>query len=135
VEKAVLLRPFDFGVLIPACGAVLASFVLVYSGAGTRYTIQLKGENAEWVFPKDAAETVSVAGPLGDTVVAIQNGTARVISSPCANQSCVARGAIRLQGQWAACLPNKVMVFIGADSDARDSSGGDGTGDVDVTAW
>ena len=131
-----LLRPFDFGVLIPACGVVLASFVFVYSGAGARDTVHLKGEAAEWVFPRDADETVTVAGPLGDTLVAVHNGTARVISSPCANQSCVAAGTIRLRGQWAACLPNKVMVFIGAEKEARDFSGGDGgTGDVDVTAW
>jgi hypothetical protein len=132
----VLLRPFDFGILIPAFGAVLVSFVLVYSGAGFQQTIHLKGEGGEWIFPDDAAETVTVAGPLGGTLVAIQNGTARIISSPCANQTCVAAGPIQSRGQWAACLPNRVMVFIGdeAGAPARNSTGQDKT-DVDAAAW
>ena len=149
-----LLKPFDFGVLISACGAVLASFVFAYSGADTRYTIRLKGAavpggdaggitaGAEWVFPQDADEIVRVAGPLGDTVVAIKNGAAAVLSSPCANQTCVAAGVIRHRGQWTACLPNKVMVFIegaeggaAARNPADASPSGRNTSDVDAAAW
>lgn len=130
-----LLRPFDFGILIPAFGAVLASFIVVYSGTDTRYSIHLKGEAGEWIFPKDAAETLSVAGPLGDTIVAINNGAARVLSSPCANQTCVASGLIRSPGQWAACLPNRVMVFIGeGTAPANSPADRDGTG-VDAAVW
>lgn len=128
-----LLKPFDFGILISAFGAVLASFVFAYSGADARYTIRLQGAGAEWVFPQDAEEIVTVAGPLGDTVVAIKNGAACVLSSPCVNQTCVAAGVIRHQGQWTACLPNKVMVFI-EGAEARNPMGRD-TSDVDAAAW
>jgi len=108
-----LLKPFDFGIVIPLLGAVIASFVGAYSNAGERGTINLKSENGEWVFPLDAVETISVSGPLGDTVIEFGGSAARIVSSPCQNQTCVAAGAVHAPGQWAACLPNRVMLYAG----------------------
>ncbi|MDR0495411.1 MAG: NusG domain II-containing protein [Treponema sp.] len=112
-----LLKPLDFGVASCALAALIASFVWAYSGADERGVINLKGENGEWVFPLDAVETVAVSGPLGDTLVEIQGGKARIVSSPCVNKSCVASGSVHAPGQWAACLPNRVMLYIGDDDD------------------
>jgi hypothetical protein len=108
-----LFKPLDFGIAIPAMGMVIASFFLVYAGANEYRMVYLKSESGEWVFPADTVETVVVSGPLGDTIVAIQGGAARITDSPCMNQTCVTAGAVRLAGQWAACLPNRVMVYIG----------------------
>jgi len=126
-----MLKPFDVGIAIPLLGIVAASFVAAYSGAGggragASAVVFLKGAGGEWVFPADAAETLTVAGPLGDTVVEISGEGARVTASPCLNQTCVAAGAVRLPGQWAACLPNRVMLYIGE---------GKNENDVDAAAW
>ena len=128
-----LIKPLDFGILVPALAAVIASFFFAYSGTKNQSLINLKGENGEWVFPLDAAETITVSGPLGDTVVEIQNGAAYFVSSPCANQSCVAAGSLHSPGQWAACLPNKVMLYIEGNSSAKESSRK--PEDVDAAAW
>jgi len=121
-----LLKPFDFGIVILAFAVVVASFVVVYAGGGGRPVVNLRAEGGRWVFPLDASETVVVSGPLGDTVIEIRDNGARVVSSPCMDQTCVVRGAVRLSGQWSACLPNRVMLYV--------SAGGDGD-DVDATAW
>ena len=121
-----LCKPLDFVVAIPALGLVIASFFWVYTDADDRGMVNLKGENGEWVFPLDAEETMVISGPLGDTVVAIHEGAARVVSSPCVNQTCVAAGVVRSPGQWTACLPNRVMVYIGEGTSADD---------VDASAW
>ena len=122
-----MLKPLDFGITIPLLGIVAASFVAAYSGAGRGGgAVFLKGEGGEWVFPVDAVETLTVAGPLGDTVVEINGEGARVIASPCLNQTCVAAGVVRSSGQWAACLPNRVMLYIGE---------GKNKDDVDAAAW
>jgi len=121
-----MLKPLDFCVLVPALVVVVASFVFVYSGGGGSPSVNLRGDGGRWVFPLDASETVVISGPLGDTVIEITGGMARVVSSPCADQVCVVMGAVRNSGQWAACLPNRVMLYI--------SAGGD-QGDVDATAW
>lgn len=134
ISRAMLIRPLDFAIFIPALGAVAAAFVAVYAGAGNQYTIHLRGENGEWVFPEDAVETVHVAGPLGDTLVAIQNGEARVLASPCANQTCVAAGAVYAYGQWAACLPNRVMLYVSGSAAPVGGKDRHETG-VDAVVW
>ncbi len=84
----------------------------------------IEGGGSSWVYPLDSVATIQVAGPLGETEVLINNGQASVVSSPCANQSCVAAGSITSVGQWIACLPNGVMVRIEGprDEDALDAA-------------
>jgi hypothetical protein len=126
-----LIKPLDLCILIPALAAVSASFFYAYGGGSAQSGISITGETGEWVFPLDAAETVTVSGPLGDTIITIHDRRAQVLSSPCFNQTCVAAGAIDSPGQWAACLPNKVLVSItstkpGISPDAPN---------VDAAAW
>jgi hypothetical protein len=121
-----LLKPLDLGIAIPALGAVIFSFFFAYVAGGDRSMVNLKAQGGEWVFPVEAVETMSVSGPLGDTIVEISGNRARITASPCMNQTCVAAGTIRLPGQWTACLPNRVMVYI---------SEGTGENNVDATAW
>jgi len=119
-------KPLDFLVTIPAFGAVVVSFFLAYAGSDGQTSVFLKTENGEWVFPVDANETINAEGPLGTTVVEISNGSARITVSPCVNQTCVAGGSVRSPGRWTACLPNRVMLYIGEGE--RDK-------DIDATAW
>ena len=123
---AMLLKPLDTGIIIPALGAVIFSFFFAYAGGGDHPLFSIKTAGAEWVFPADASEKIAVPGPLGDTVIEIHDHAARIVSSPCANQSCVAAGAIRQSGQWAACLPNQVVLFIGSGKFEKD---------IDAAAW
>jgi hypothetical protein len=121
-----LLKPFDIGIVLCALAAVAASFFLTYSGSNGSGLVNVRGENGLWVFPIDASESLVVSGPLGDTVVEIDGGVARITSSPCVNQTCVSSGSIHSPGQWTACLPNRVMMYI--DEDGKDSN-------VDAAAW
>jgi len=114
-----MFKPFDFVIAIPLLGLVAASFIAAYSGVEGG-SVMLKGAGGEWVYPLDAVETFTVAGPLGDTIVAINGEGARIIASPCVNQTCVAAGRIHAPGQWAACLPNQVMVYIGEGAMSND---------------
>ena len=120
------IRVGDFLITIPALGAVIVSFFLVYAGSDNRASVWLRSENVEWVYPVDANETIIAAGPLGTTVIEISGGSARISVSPCLNQTCVASGSIRRPGQWAACLPNRVMLYIGE---------GENKNGVDATTW
>jgi len=121
-----LLKPFDFGIILCALAAVAVSFFLTYSGSNGSGLVNVSGRNGQWVFPIDAAETMVVSGPLGDTVVEIGEGSARITSSPCINQTCVSAGRVHLPGQWTACLPNRVMLYI--DEGKKNNN-------VDAAAW
>ena len=125
-QRNAFLKIGDFGVAVPALAAVILSFFLVYSAGNTNATVNIKGENGEWVFPVNSTETVLVRGPLGDTVIEIRNGAARITASPCSGQTCITAGAVYAPGQWAACLPNRVMLYIDKDNNE--------TG-IDATTW
>ena len=120
------LKPFDIGIVFSALVAVAASFFLTYSGHEGSGTVSVRGENGAWVFPIDAAESLAVSGPLGDTVVELEGGAARITKSPCQNQTCVSSGRVYKPGQWTACLPNRVMIYI--EEGEKDK-------DIDASAW
>ncbi|MDR0451803.1 MAG: NusG domain II-containing protein [Treponema sp.] len=120
------LKPFDFAVI--GAAALLTAYCAfsAYAGAREGGRVLVRGSGGRWIFPLDAEETVEVPGPLGVTVVEIKDLRVRVVSSPCANQTCVASGHIGSGGQWTACLPNEVLVVI---------EGGAGGPDVDTGTW
>jgi hypothetical protein len=120
-------KPLDFCIIGVSCALTALSAVAVYGRSRDAERVIVQGEDNTWVFPLDAEESVSVSGPLGETVVEISGGQSRVLSSPCANQTCVAAGHLNRQGQWAACLPNKVFVYI--------EGTGDGDTTLDSTTW
>jgi hypothetical protein len=108
----VKLRPFDFVALFLAVAAVCAVAVMYDTGDDGNLVVSVEGACNVWLFPFDAEETVVVRGPLGNTVVSIENGSVYVVSSPCANQFCVAQGKIHRPGSLVSCLPNRVVVTI-----------------------
>lgn len=70
---------------------------------------------------------IRVPGPLGDTMVEIRDGQARVLSSPCQGKQCIRAGWLAHAHDSAACVPNHVLVLIPGDA------GGDGK-DFDAIA-
>ena len=106
------IKAADWGILAAALFLLIASFVFAYSGGTENYEIIIKSEKGSWVYPLDAADTIRIPGPLGETLVEIGGGGAHITSSPCKNQSCVTMGQVSLPGQWSACLPNKVLLYI-----------------------
>jgi hypothetical protein len=106
---------------------VLSAFWVYGGQAGADYVF-VSGDGGRWRYPLSSAETVCVTGPLGDTIVGISGGQARIVSSPCRNQLCVAAPPVRKRGQWIACLPNQVMTVVeGAVSASSDG--------VDAVVW
>jgi len=106
----------DILIIFLAAGLTISSAYFVYLKPQNSQHVLIKGQGSEWIFPLNADETVVVQGPLGDTVVRINDGNVWIESSPCQNQTCVSAGILRRHGNWAVCLPNNVFVMIeGAD--------------------
>ena len=111
---------------IPIIAIGLALTVLiasrVYGVKSTSARVTVRSGEKTWIFPLDGDEKLIVEGPIGETLIAISNGRAAIISSPCIGQTCVAAGEMHKSGQWAACLPNKVFLLIeGVSKDAIDA--------------
>jgi len=119
------LKPFDIIIILLAAALTIYMVYTVYVTAQEHTRVLIRAVGGEWTFPVDAEETVIVSGPLGSTTVKIKGNRAWIENSPCVNQNCVAAGEITRQGQWAACLPNNVLLMM---------QGGGGN-DVDSVAW
>jgi hypothetical protein len=84
----------------------------VYSGDGTPPVLHIKGETGEWYYPLDRDREVKIRGPVGETVIVISRGEARVTESDCPEKICVRSAGIKRNGEWIACLPNRVLVTV-----------------------
>jgi hypothetical protein len=108
----VRIKALDYVIFFFALGIIGLISVQTYIGGRGIPEITITGAEGQWIYPLDSEATVHVRGPLGDTVVAIREGTAEVLSSPCPEKICVKTGKISKPGQWIACLPNKVFVAV-----------------------
>jgi hypothetical protein len=116
------IKILDIIIIFLAASLTLSSAYAAYIKPESRARVLIRGQNKEWTFPLETSETVTVGGPLGDTIIKINEGRAWIESSPCDNQTCIGMGYVSKQGQWALCLPNKVMLFIeGTDDEHIDS--------------
>jgi hypothetical protein len=117
------LRLFDYFAIILSAAVVGASAWFAYAGSARAGDVVVEASGKQWMYPLSTARRVTVPGPLGDTVVVIEAGSARVVDSPCPDKLCVAMAAVSKPGQWIACLPNKVFVRVrGTSGEKLDDS-------------
>lgn len=116
-----LLRPGDWLVLFLGCAAVASLATLFWSGtAGDTLIIRAGGKIHDQASLR-RAQTLSVQGPLGATLIEIQPGRARIAHDPSPRQLCVKQGWLSRAGEAALCLPNQVSVEIQGAVRAHDS--------------
>ena len=77
----------------------------------------------------DQTVRVTVPGPLGISIIELEDEKARFLSSPCANQICIASGAVQRRAQWIACLPNAVLVRVEGSAGQRVEA------EIDAVVW
>lgn len=56
---------------------------------------------------------VEVEGPLGQTIVEIKDGRARILDSPCPHKLCTKMGHVGREGGIVACVPNRIVLSVG----------------------
>lgn len=114
------LKPYDYVVIAVALLVIVAFSRLAVDRGGPAALVEIRSDQGDLVYALNEDRVIVVPGPLGDTILEIENGTVRFVDSPCRDKICVAAGALSASGQWAACLPNRVFVTVSAA--ARDES-------------
>lgn len=91
----------------------LASFggVRLADFSGTHVVVTVDGSRV-LELPLDRDARMPVRGPLGDTVIRVEDGFARIEDSPCPDKLCMHMGRIRRVGETLICVPNRVCVTI-----------------------
>ena len=73
------------------------------------------------IVPLSRDQQIEVPGPLGISIIAIQNHQARIASDPSPRQYCVRQGWLQQAGEIALCLPNQVSVELVGNKRKYDS--------------
>jgi hypothetical protein len=97
--------------------------LIVPAGSGEAELVRIEGADGfEATLPLDRDGEIEIPGPLGTTVVEVEGGAVRAVSSPCRQQICVGLGAARKPGAVIVCVPNEVVIRVLGDSgDAHDA--------------
>lgn len=116
-----LFKPGDWFTLLLG-GAFVASLATHFWGGaqGDTLLVRAQGKLVEEASLR-TARTLTVAGPLGNTLIEIQPGRARIARDPSPRQLCVKQGWLSRAGEAALCLPNQVSLEIRGAVRAYDS--------------
>jgi len=111
-----VLRYFTAGDIVLIVGILLCSAVGFFSVqdlgiAGKHVVVEVDGRRVLEI-PLDRDAVQSVRGPLGETVIVVENGVARIAASPCPLHYCERMGSIKHRGEIIVCVPNRVVVSI-----------------------
>lgn len=71
--------------------------------------------------PLSRNQRIEVPGPLGISLIAIQDRKVRIASDPGPRQYCVRQGWLNQAGEIALCLPNQVSVELVGSHKSYDS--------------
>lgn len=116
-----LVRPGDWLVLLLAASLIAASFPLLWhKGRAERAVVRQEGKVVAEL-SLSTPRTLSVHGPLGSTVIAVERGRARVQSDPGPRQLCVRQGWLARAGEMALCAPNRVSLTIAGSQAVYDT--------------
>ncbi len=110
----------DIALILAVIGAASISGYYIYGNRGGRVHLVIEAPSGSWVYGLDTDRTIDIPGPLGNTVVEIAKGEAKIIDSPCPNKTCISSPPVSKKGQWNACLPNQVIIRVDGDAGAAD---------------
>ncbi|HAF86437.1 MAG TPA: hypothetical protein DCG32_08795 [Sphaerochaeta sp.] len=91
--------------------AILLLISSVSLGGGGGY-VNVESPEGSFRYSLATDREVVAHGPLGETHIIIESGSAKIIDSPCPTKTCVHQGAISTASGWIACLPNQILLTI-----------------------
>lgn len=116
-----LLLPGDWAVMLLGLLLVATSFALLWRGGSADRAVVRRDGQVVAELPLSSPKKVTIPGAIGDTIVEIQPGRARVLSDPGLHQYCVKQGWLSQAGAIAICAPNHVSLALKGSASSHDS--------------
>lgn len=105
-------KPLDILFLLAFSAVCVFSFLQIPKKNSERRTLVIKTPEGKFAYDMATDRTLEFDGLIGKTRISIYGKKARFDDSACDNKTCVLRGELSEAGQWAACLPNGIMIYI-----------------------
>lgn len=106
------IKPGDWLTLLSGGVFVMVITVTLWSGNLADKAIIRGGGKIFREVPLSLNQQIEVPGPLGISIISIQNRKARIASDPSPRQYCVRQGWLQQAGEIAMCLPNQVSLEL-----------------------
>lgn len=113
--KITWLKPLDLPLLLIFVGAAVLPWLAESSLGAVLVVGSVAGKER---YPLDKEMVIVVEGPVGETVVRIEDGRAWVEHSDCAGHICERMGRIDAAGESVVCVPNRVYLTVEAEAGA-----------------
>jgi hypothetical protein len=107
-----IVKPFDFVITLLVCAVIISISITVYSVSGRPVSVKIQAESGLSIYPLNQNQHLEIDGPLGITVIEIHNKEVQVVSSPCRDKLCIIKGILHKNGDWTACMPNRIYIGI-----------------------
>ena len=111
-------KPADF--LFVAISVILIALSLIAlsgNGEGTPKAV-IKVNDVEYIYPLNQPRELEFEGVIDKAHLVIHDGCIEFVESPCRDKICIHMGQARKDGDFLACLPNRIIVTVeGGKSD------------------
>ncbi len=104
--KRPFFRPSDI-ILVAALLILSGVFIFMPKNEGKTVEIKVNGE-IKTTLPL----SIDTQYKVGEVVIVIENGSARIEKSDCKDKICIGTGELKNEGDTAVCLPNKISVKV-----------------------
>ena len=108
---------FDFIILIVFLAAIFFAAAGIFSKKENSRTLIVQTQEGKFAYSMNRDSNLEFTGLIGKSFVTIENGEAWFEDSPCENKICVQSGRLSTKNQWAACLPNGIIIYIEGDTE------------------
>ena len=113
IKPRKILKSGDY-LLIGVIGFAFFCSILFFqwiSEEGTFVSISVDG-NLLYRLPLNRDKSITVAGPIGQTTILIQNRHVWIEEAPCPHKICMRMGKIRFAKETIVCIPNRLLIRI-----------------------
>lgn len=112
------VQPFDIVAILVSL-TVLLVFTFLSLGSEEDGYLVINDAHGELLYPLDENREINISGPVGRSTIVIEDGKAGFVHSDCSDKLCLAMGMVGHSHEWAACLPNQVMISVTASTADR----------------
>ncbi len=106
------IKILDVPIMLFIAFITVFSFFYIYALGGEASNVIIKYKEKEWIYPIDKDLDVEIEGAIGITKIRIKDKQVLVLSSACPHKTCIACPPLKKVGDWNACLPNQVFLYI-----------------------
>ncbi len=115
------IKFFDIVFILIFAVCVAGAFVFAGKKKTAGAELSVKTPSGKFVYPLNTDRQLDFEGVIGHTKVTIKDGQAWVTESACENKNCIFMGKLSRPGDFAACLPNAVILTVEGQDDELDA--------------